>query len=364
VKVLHLHKIKGLSGSERHLLALLPALRERGLDARVLALDVEGSDAPRFYAELEAVGVPYRRVRCTLDVNPRMARDVVRAVRAEAPDLLHTHLVHGDVYGSIASRVTDVPFVSSRHNDDRYLLGPFRYVDRAFARGTRRIVAISDAVRRFLRQAGLPEDKLVTVHYGLDELPAAPSEVAPAAAGVPERAPLALAVGRLIEQKDHATLLRAFARARSERPDAVLAILGGGPLESDTRALAAELDLDEAVLLPGRLEIRDWLERADVFVHTSRWEGFGIVLLEAMLARLPVVATRVSAVPEVVADGETGVLVEPGDVDGVASALGALLADPDRARALGEAGHARARSEFSVARMTDRTLAVYEEALR
>jgi glycosyltransferase involved in cell wall biosynthesis len=364
VKVLHLHKIKGLSGSERHLLALLPALRERGLDARVLALDVEGSDAPRFYAELEAVGVPYRRVRCTLDVNPRMARDVVRAVRAEAPDLLHTHLVHGDVYGSIASRVTDVPFVSSRHNDDRYLLGPFRYVDRAFARGTRRIVAISDAVRRFLRQAGLPEDKLVTVHYGLDELPAAPSEVAPAAAGVPEGAPLALAVGRLIEQKDHATLLRAFARARSERPDAVLAILGGGPLESDTRALAAELDLDEAVLLPGRLEIRDWLERADVFVHTSRWEGFGIVLLEAMLARLPVVATRVSAVPEVVADGETGVLVEPGDVDGVASALGALLADPDRARALGEAGHARARSEFSVARMTDRTLAVYEVALR
>jgi glycosyltransferase involved in cell wall biosynthesis len=364
VKVLHLHKIKGLSGSERHLLALLPALRERGVDARVLALDVEGSDAPRLYAELEAAAVPYRRVRCTLDVNPRMARDVVRAVRAEAPDLLHTHLVHGDVYGSIASRVTGVPFLSSRHNDDRYLLGPFRYVDRAFARGARRIVAISDAVRRFLQQAGLPEEKLVTVHYGLDELPAAPSEVSPAAAGVPEGAPLAVAAGRLIEQKDHATLLRAFARARAERPDAVLAILGGGPLESDTRALAAELGLGDAVLLPGRLEIRDWLERADVFVHTSRWEGFGIVLLEAMLARLPVVATRVSAVPEVVADGTTGVLVEPGDVDGVASALGALLADPDHARTLGEAGRARARSEFSVARMTDRTLAVYDEALR
>jgi glycosyltransferase involved in cell wall biosynthesis len=364
VKVLHLHKIKGLSGSERHLLALLPALRERGLDARVLALDVEGSDAPRFYAELEAAGVPYRRVRCTLDVNPRLARDVVRAVRAEAPDLLHTHLVHGDVYGSIASRVTGVPFVSSRHNDDRYLLGPFRYVDRAFARGARRIVAISDAVRRFLQQAGLPEEKLVTVHYGLDELPAAPSEVAPAAAGVPEGAPLALAVGRLIEQKDHATLLRAFVRVHDEHPDAVLAILGGGPLEAETRAHAAELGLDGAVLLPGRLVIRDWLERADVFVHTSRWEGFGIVLLEAMLARLPVVATRVSAVPEVVVDGETGVLVEPGDMEGVAGALASLLGDPARARALGAAGHARARSEFSVARMTERTIAVYDEALR
>ncbi len=363
MRVLHLHKITGVSGSERHLLALLPALRERGVDARVLALDVDGTDAPRFYAELDTVGVPYTTVRCTFDVNPRMARDVVRAVRGERPDLLHTHLVHADVYGSIASRAAGVPFVSSRHNDDRYLLGPFRHVDRAFARRARRLVAISDAVRRFLERSGLPREKLVTVHYGLDELPAAPSEVTPAAAGVPDGVPLVLAVGRLIEQKDHATLLRAFARARTEHPEARLAILGSGPLESETRALAGELGLDGALLLPGRVEIRDWLERADVFAHTSRWEGFGIVLLEAMLARLPIVATRVSAVPEVVLDGETGSLVAPGDVADVAAALGSLLGDPERARRLGEAGHDRARSEFSVARMADRTLAVYDEAV-
>ena len=125
-------------------------------------------------------------------------------------------------------------------------------------------------------------------------------------------APLALAVGRLIEQKDHATLLRAFALVRRDVPDARLAILGAGPLEAATRALAAELGLGDAVTMPGRTEIRDWLARADVFVHTSRWEGFGIVLLEAMLASLPVVATRVSAVPEIVVDGETGALVEAG----------------------------------------------------
>jgi glycosyltransferase involved in cell wall biosynthesis len=363
MKVLHLHKIKGLSGSERHLLTLLPALRERGVDARVLALDVEGSDARRFYAALDAAGVPYRRVRCTLDANPRMALDVVRAVRAEQPDLLHTHLVHADVYGSVASTATRVPFVSSRHNDDRYLLGPFRHVDRAFARGARRLIAISDAVRRFLVDAGLPAGKLVTVHYGLDELPAARSEQTPAEAGVPDGVPLALAIGRLIEQKDHATLLRAFAGVRAKHPEAVLAILGSGPLEADTRDLARRLGLEQAVFLPGRLETRDWLERADVFVHTSRWEGFGIVLLEAMLARLPVAATRVSAVPEVVADGETGVLVEPGDEQAVAAALTGLLDDPARARALGEAGEARARREFSVARMTERTMAVYREAL-
>ena len=291
-----------------------------------------------------------------------MAAGVIRAVRRSNPDLLHTHLVHGDVYGSIASAVTRVPFVSSRHNDDRYLLGPFRHVDRMFARRARRIIAISDAVRLFLERAGLPDEKLVTVHYGLDALPEAPSLPSPAELGLPPAAPLLLAVGRLIAQKDHATLLRAFARTHADHPDAVLAILGSGPLEDETRALVRRLGLDEAVLLPGRLEIHDWLERADVFVHTSRWEGFGIVLLEAMLAALPIVATRVSAVPEVVADGATGILVEPGDVSGLSASLSRLLADPDHAAALGRAGLERARSEFSVARMVDDTTAVYDAA--
>ena len=364
MKVLHLHKLTGVSGSEGHLLALLPALRERGVDARFLGLDVPGSDAPRFYEALDELGVPYRRVRCGADVSPRLARDVIRAVRAEQPDLLHTHLVHADVYGAITAKRLGVPVVSTRHNDDRYLLGPFRYVDRAFARPARRLIAISDAVRTFLERAGHHRAKLLTIRYGLDELPSARSEPPPAAAGIPPEAPLALAVGRLIAQKDHATLLRAFARVRSALPEARLAILGAGPLETETRALVAELGLVDAVALPGRTDIRDWLERADVFVHTSRWEGFGIVLLEAMLAGLPVVATRVSAVPEVVADGETGVLVEAGDVAALAAALEALLSDAERAAALGEAGRRRARDEFSVGRMAERTHAVYEEALR
>ena len=362
MKVVHLHKLAGISGSERHLLTLLPALRERGVDARFLGLDAPGSDAARFYVELANLGIPFAQVRCTTDLNPRMAAAIVTAVRRSSPDLLHTHLVHADIYGSIASRLTGVPFVSSRHNDDRYLLGPFRYVDRTFARGAKRIIAISDAVRRFLENAGLPPEKLVTIHYGLDEIPKSRSAPSPAELGIPPTAPLILAVGRLIAQKDHETLLRAFARMREDHPEARLAILGSGPLEGEIRALVRQLGLDAAALLPGRLEIRDWLERADIFAHTSRWEGFGIVLLEAMLAGLPIVATRVSAVPEVVADGETGLLVEPGSVAALSAALSGLLNDPDRGAALGRAGLVRARSEFSIAAMADATRAVYEMA--
>jgi glycosyltransferase involved in cell wall biosynthesis len=363
VKVLHLHKLTGVSGSENHLLALLPALRERGIDARFLGLDVPGTDAPRFHAALDELGVPHASVRCGADVSPRIARDVLRAVRAESPDLLHTHLVHADVYGALAARRLRVRYVSTRHNDDRYLLGPFRYVDRAFARGARLLIAISDAVRAFLERAGHDAAKLTTIHYGLDALPAAPSSPTPDEVGIPADAPLALAVGRLIEQKDHATLVRAFARVRERHPDARLAILGSGPLGGATRALAASLGVADGVALPGRTEIRDWLERADVFVHTSRWEGFGIVLLEAMLAGLPIVATRVSAVPEVVVDGVTGALVPAGDVEGVARELAALLDDTELRRRLGEAGRERALTEFSVARMAERTIDVYSESV-
>jgi glycosyltransferase involved in cell wall biosynthesis len=362
VKVLHLIKVKGIGGAEQHLLALLPALRRRGVDAQVLSLDA-GADAARFHSALDERGVPWHRVATGFDVSPRLGVSVVRAVRAARPDLLHTHMVHGDVYGAVAANALRLPFVSSRHNDDRYLLGPFRYVDWAFMKRVRRLVAISDSVREFLVRAGLPEDKLVTIHYGLDELPTAQSELTPEQAGVSPDAPLVLAIGRLIAQKDHDTLLRAFARAREHHPDARLAILGWGILEEQTRELVHGLGLDGSVVLPGRVEPRAWLERADIFAHSSRWEGFGIVLLEAMLAQLPVVATRVSAVPEIVAGGQTGLLVEAGDAEAFATALTELLDDPSRRDVLGKAGLARARAEFSVARMTRRTVDVYRDAL-
>lgn len=361
MKVLHATKVQGIGGAEQHLLALLPALRARGVDARLLSLDA-GLDADRFHRALEERDVPYERIRCGFDVSPRLASDLARGVRRIAPDVVHTHMVHADVYGSLAAHLARRPFVSTRHNDDRYLLGPFRHVDRAFMHGVARIVAISDAVKRFHIEAGLPADKLVTIHYGLDEPPRSPSEVTPAELSIPDNAPLLLAVGRLIEQKDHATLLRAFARIRETNPDAHLGILGWGRLEPDLHRLSAELGLTGSVHIPGRVEPRDWLARADVFVHTSRWEGFGIVLLEAMLAGLPVVATRVSAVPEIVLDGETGLLTEPGDAAGIAAAVRALFDAPDRRRAFGEAGRARATQEFSVSRMAERTLAVYEDA--
>ena len=348
MKVVHLHRIGGIGGSERHLLTLLPALAERGLDVRFVGLDNPAAAPEPFYAELT---VPFERLSCRWDFDSRLVRRLRRALRGA--DLVHTHLVHADVHGALAARA---PLVSTKHNDDRFRLGPYRYVERLLTRRFRRVIAISDALRTFtVERVGLPSDKVEVVHYGLDELPEPWGENPELE--LPEGARVLLCVARLAPQKGVDVAVRALPAIRAQHPGAVLVVLGEGP---ERPRLAAE-----GVYLPGRVgDVAAWYRRAELVVHPARWEGFGIALLEAMLAGKPVVASAVSSAPEIVADGLTGLLVPPDDPAALASAANGLLADPARAGAYGSAGLERARSEFSVERMAERTAAVYERALR
>jgi glycosyltransferase involved in cell wall biosynthesis len=343
VKVLHVHRIGGIGGSERHLLTLLPALGERGVDVRFLGLDDPSRAPDPFY---EALTVPYERLAAPRDVDPALAFRVRRAVRSV--DLVHTHLVHADLYGAFAAR----RLVSTKHNDDPFRAGAFRFVERALARRASRVIAITQALARFqVEQVGLPADKVEVIHYGLDDLPQAWGTNPPDP--VPGNVRVLLCVCRLEPQKGVDVAIRAL----EEIPDAHLVVLGEGPQRAELEQLAGE-----RVHLLGRVpDVAAWLRRADVLVHPARWEGFGLALLEAMLASLPVVATWVSSIPEIVADGETGLLVPPDDASALAAAVNRVLADP---AGYGERGQARARTEFSVAKMADRTLAVYESASR
>jgi glycosyltransferase involved in cell wall biosynthesis len=167
-------------------------------------------------------------------------------------------------------------------------------------------------------------------------------------------------VCRLEPQKGLDIAVRALPDIRARHPKAELVVLGEGPQRSELEQLAGEQQVP--VHLLGRVpDVAAWLRRADLLVHPARWEGFGLALLEAMLASKPVVATNVSSIPEIVADGETGLVVLPDDPAALATAVIRVLDDPG---SYGEQGRKRAQSQFSVARMTDRTLALYETALR
>ena len=346
MKVLHVHRIGGIGGSERHLLTLLPALAERGLEVSFLGLDDPARAPDPFYEELR---VPYERLRAARDLDPRLALRVRRAV--QDADVAHTHLVHADVYGAFGAR----RLVSTKHNDDPFRAGAFRFVERALARRAVRIIAITESLARFqVERVGLPRDKVEVIHYGLDDVPRAWGTNPPDS--VPPDARVLLAVCRLEPQKGVDVAIRALRDVQG----AHLVVLGEGPQRAELERLAQELEVP--VYLPGRVpDVAAWLRRADVLVHPARWEGFGLALLEAMLASRPVVATRVSSIPEIVVDGETGLLVPPDDPAALASALNRVLADP---AGYGERGRARASAKFSVARMADRTVGVYETALQ
>jgi glycosyltransferase involved in cell wall biosynthesis len=346
VKVLHVHRIGGIGGSERHLLTLLPALGERGVDVSFLGLDDPSRAPDPFY---EGLTVPYERVPAPRDVDPLLAWRIRRAVRRA--DLVHTHLVHADVYGAFGAR----RLVSTKHNDDPFRAGPFRFVERTLARRAARVIAITESLARFqVERVGLPAEKVEVIHYGLDDLPSAWGTNPPDPVPPDER--VLLCVCRLEEQKGVDVAIRAMA----DVPGAHLVVLGEGPQRRALGELVRELDVP--VYLPGRVpDVAAWLRRAALLVHPVRWEGFGLALLEAMLASLPVVATNVSSIPEIVSDGATGLLVPPDDPTALAAAVNDVLGSPGD---YGERGQTRARTEFSVARMTDRTLAVYERALR
>jgi glycosyltransferase involved in cell wall biosynthesis len=350
--------MRGIGGSERHLLALLPGLAELGVEPVFVGLDDPAWDPRPFYDELT---VPAVRLPAPRDLDPRLPVRLARALRSLRPDVVHTHLVHADVYGALAA---PRPLVSTKHNDDPFRAGPFRHLERALTHRVDRVIAITHALARFaVERAGLPGAKVEVVHYGLDGPPRAWGENPEVA--LPEGARVLLAVCRLSEQKGIDVAVRALARVREEEPRAVLVVLGEGPERAGLERLAAELGVEAAVFLPGRAgDVAAWLEHAEVLVHPVRWEGFGLALLEGMLASLPVVASEVSSIPEIVVDGETGLLVPPDDAGALATASTRLLADGELAARLGAAGLARARAEFSVERMARRTLAVYESVLR
>ena len=352
MRVLHVHRIGGIGGSERHLLTLLPALRERGVDVRFLGLD-DPSRAPEpFYRELE---VPHERVLAPRDLDPALAARVFRAVRHARADVVHTHLVHADLYGGLGAR----RLVSTKHNDDPFRTGAFRFVERALAARAARIIAITESLARFqIERVGLPARKIVTIHYGLDTPPSAWGTNPPD--DVPADARVLLAVCRLERQKGIDVAIRALAELRHDVPQAELVVLGEGPERAYLETLARELGVP--VHLLGRVpDVAAWLGRAEVLVHPVRWEGFGLAVLEAMLAGLPVVATRVSSLPELVVDGETGILVQPDNAGDLADGLRRALSD---GAGLGAAARRRAQERFSVAQMADATLDVYRSVVR
>jgi glycosyltransferase involved in cell wall biosynthesis len=353
--VLHMQKVAGISGSEAYLLQLLPDLRERGWDVRFLMLHEDEPGAWEFAEQLTARGVPLDDVRLRADVDPLAFGGVVAYLVRTRPRILHTHLVHADVYGQLAGSVTRVPLrLSMKHGFNEFREGRwFGLADRSVGSLAHVHIAISQGLAHYLAETeGFDEEDFEIVHYGIS----ARNGVRPHESGDPRL----LCIGRLIPIKGHLVLLRALSRARARVPAVTLGLAGRGPLEPALKAYARELGLEEAVRFLGFVSpVQRAIEDAGIVVVPSLGEGFGMVALEAMERARPVIASAVGGLPEIVADGETGLVVPSGDADALAEAIVALAGDPQRAARMGAAGRERALAEFTPERSVRRVEELY-----
>jgi len=342
-------------GAELILLSLCRLLPRERFRVTVAALDGRGALAER----VRTIGCEVEDLGLRSSWSPAAGRRLREVILRRRPALVHSHLFRAHLaLGAAAKKMSGLVTVATEHQAD-----PRGWALWFMRRATRRmsaITAVSDGVRRHLIAHGFPADHVRTVANGInvEEIDA----VAPAARhelGLPEGARVAAFVGRLTQQKGLDILLAAMRQLVAVRPELHLLVAGRGqPEKIDEPRLA-----DRVHFLGWRGNVPAILKAADVVVLPSRWEGLSLVLLEAMAARRPVVATQVEGQGEVIEDGVSGLLVPPEDPAALGAAMERILSDAAFGRHLGEAARRKVEQSYTDRKMAARYAALYDELL-
>ena len=355
---LHIDTARTWRGGQNQVLLTVLGLREIGCRATLVA-HPDGELRARAAEGLDLIPIAPRT-----EVDLTAAWRLSRVVKHLKPDVLHAHDPHGVAMASLALSLgasSPAPaLVVSRRVD-------FHLKSNSFSRWKHRqvdcFIAASEAIRRMLVGDGVPPERTVTVHEGIDVGRAATAPVAELRQELwlPHGAPIAGNVAALVPHKGHRHLIEAAALVVREVPDARFVIAGDGELRPTLEQQIRGLRLEKHVLLAGfRSDILPVHKAFDLFVMSSVTEGLGTSLLDAMACGKAVVATTAGGIPEIVVDGETGLLVPPRDHAAMARAIVTLLKDDALRRRMGDAGLARARARFSAERMVAGTLEIYE----
>lgn len=365
VRICQLITELGLGGAERILYELVKRIDRQRFDVQVASL--RGGEVREWIAQ---VGVRTRvlGVRGKWDATKLPA--LVELLRRERIDILHTHLFHADLVGRAAKYLAGVPHLVHTVHTAEARWRPWQF---AFGRLTaglcERIVAVSPSVRDFhARRSGLPPHRYLVIPNGVD--PSAyerDGESRLRLRALWKVAPddvLVAFVGRLSEEKGVETLLAAMRKLGSPGEAPGLVIAGDGPRRKTVeRFIAAEAAGRRIRLLGFTADVRGVLSAADIFAAPSRWEGFGLAAAEAMAASLPVVATRVEGLRDLVVEGQTGLLIAPDDPDALADRIMRLARDAELRERLGRAGRSRLCSRFNIAANIGAHEALYAELI-
>jgi glycosyltransferase involved in cell wall biosynthesis len=352
-------------GAEAMILNLCAALNAGGEHQASLGIFANSADSNTQLQEAaQKAGLPSQRIHC----GGQLDRRVPSALRALAlqnqADIIHAHGYKADVYTYAAFRRLPLPLVSTCHNwiENDLALRLYGFLDRLVLRNFDAVVAVSDEVRARLLSAGVPPQRVSLISNGVDIRPFAAAQRAreqqPPTSGLHVGI-----VARLSPEKGVDVFLRSAANVHKQSPQTRFFIAGDGPERAALEALLAELGLAGTAFLHGRTtDMPGFYASIDVMVSASHIEGLPIAILEGMASGLPIVATRVGAVPQVIRDAETGLLVPPADPAAMASAVLRLLGDAALRHSLGSAAQQLAAERFSADAMAAEYVKLYRDA--
>jgi len=364
LRILLLSTSMGMGGADQQILILARDLLARGHEVRIVALAPLGPMG--IEARREGIAIESLELRRGLGDLSRILR-LVALLRAWRPDILHSHMVHTNLLArAVRPLVGMPPLLSTIHsiNDG----GPLRMAAyRLSNRLVNRFTIISRlAAERYIAIGAVPAARLDVVPNAVDTARFRPLPGARAALrrqlGLGDEF-VWLAVGRFEEAKDYATMIAAFARLIAGRPASRLLLVGKGSLQPDVEARVRAAGLESSVRFLGvRRDVPDLMSAADGYLLSSAWEGMPVVLLEAAAVGLPIVATRVGGVPEVVEDGATGYLAPPGDAEALGRAMERVEAmAPEERVAMGRRGRSLVEERYGTTHVMERWNRIYSE---
>jgi L-malate glycosyltransferase len=345
VRIVHVASGREWRGGQRQVWLLARELQARGISQVVIT-----TSASELSHRLSSAGVKVRPATWQAGLDPRVLPPLLTELRR--PAVVHAHDAHALTLAGVGAWLTSCPLVVTRR-----VTFPLRR--RFFWARACRIIAISGAVRDALIRDGLDDSKLVLIPSAVDPaVPASPAVDLRTRLRVSQKGQLAVALGSLTPEKDHLTLIQAASRLVQDLPDLHWVIVGEGPMKERLQKRSRELGVEDRLHLIGSLEDpHQALAEADLFVLSSTSEGFGSSVLAAMARGVPVVATRVGGVPELLANG-SGMLVDPESPEALAGAVQLVLGDSVLRERLAQKARAEV-PKYAVSAMAERVLSVY-----
>lgn len=369
VSVVHFTNSNVLGGAEQHLLTLLCGLDRHAFRLSVVCPEEVAAglraDLPE---DVELIPLALQSLR-----DWHSAVRFAKILHRLQADILHSHMFHSSLFASPIGWLTRVPvIIETPHISERWRHGLIKgsfVVDRFVGHFVDHYIAVSEANARYLiADKGLQASKVVVIPNSCSVGNFDPSRVAPSELkkewNLGDEDPVLLVPARLEPQKGHDVLLDAMVSVHKEIPRAQLFLVGEGASRAALQAQVQDLKLGGTVHFTGyRRDVKDWLALADVVVLPSRWEGMPLVAIETLAAGRAIVATAVDGTPEVVVDGQCGIVVPPADPALMAAAIVRLLEDPELRRRFGRAGRRRAEEHFDSSLQVERTESLYIRAL-